>query len=207
MSKLVPMIDTYPVSGRLRRAGSLLVALIVCAGCGHETTAPMSPDSSSWQRLNSTPTTPTGGRWCTRGTVEGYWIKNKNSETEGRIEAFWIRGRADTLGGLTGQFWYDSSSLNLRFEGTVSGLQLTVVLFEVSGTWMFNDPRLCPICGTGSGLFSGTWRDSRTGRRGRLSGEWGDLFLPFEERRMPLSGKWSAPCNVNSIEVGPYKPS
>jgi hypothetical protein len=116
------------------------------------------------------------------------------------MEAAWIGRPGDTLGMLAGRFWMDSTSLLLHFEGAVSGAVLPVVLYEVSGTWVFTDPRLCPLCGTGTGAFAGRWRESQTGRRGRLSGVWGDLFLPFVEREMPLSGRWSAPCKIPYVQ-------
>jgi hypothetical protein len=170
------------------------------AGCGHDAASPTASGSQAATPHLALSSEPTDPRQCPKGRLDGYWIKNTGSETEGRIEAFWIRGRYDTVGVLTGRFWQDTTR-GMLFDGTVSGRQLTLVLFEVSGTWSFDDPRMCPQCGSSRGLFKGVWRDTTSGRKGRLSGVWGDLSTPFEERRMVLTGLWTAPCRTLDAET------
>ena len=173
-------------------------ALLFFAGCGEQ---PTSPDLSMADGPSATSSqSPLGElRLCPRGTFEGLWIKDEGFEDRGHMEAAWINAKGDTLGMLSGVFGPDPADGSLRWRATVSGVTLTVVLYELSGTFVYTDLRMCPQCGTGQGELSGSWREVRTGRRGRLMGEWGDIFLPFAERNMPLSGRWSAACRRSGI--------
>jgi hypothetical protein len=176
----------------LRGAVSLgLLVSLFALGCGEQTTAPTSSGA-----ITSASSGPAERLFCRRGSLAGSWIKNDGSETDGHIESAWLDLQGDTLGMLSAAFWIDSADGTPRFAGTVNGKLLPVVLLEVNGTWLFTDFRMCPQCGTSSGEFRGTWRDPRSGHRGRLSGEWGDWFLPFAERKMPLKGLWTAPCRL-----------
>lgn len=172
--------------------GCLLLMLL--AGCGQAPTGPAPSATKSYSSIAPASSDPSGPPPCAKGRIDGLWIKHDGTEFEGHIEAAWTGTGGDTIGMVYGRFWIDSADGAYRFDATVSGQVLPVVLYEMSGTWRFNDPRMCPMCGTSQGLFSGRWIDSRTGRRGRLSGDWGDMLLPFQERKMPLSGMWSAPC-------------
>lgn len=191
-----------------RRSCFLLVLLLVhVAGCGKSSTGPALPDLKLSSEIAPASSGPSDPSRCAKGRIAGLWIKNDGSEQDGRIEAAWIGGRGDTLGMVSGTFWRSDGQDSLPgFEATVSGRVLSVVLFEISGTWSFNDPRMCPECGSSRGLYMGRWLDPRTGRRGRLSGEWGDLPIPFSERKMPLSGRWSAPCSASDRPVVADRP-
>lgn len=189
---MAKLVGGGPAVGR----GCLLLMslLMLLAGCGQAPTGPALSRTESSPSIAPASSLPSDPLHCTRGRIVGLWIKNQGSEFDGHIEAAWIGARGDTLGMVYGTFWMDSVDGACRFVATVSGQALPVILYELSGAWRFNDPRMCPLCGTGQGLFSGRWSDPRTGRQGRLSGDWGDMSLPFPERKMPLSGTWNAPC-------------
>lgn len=181
-------------------AAHILIAgcALALSGCGQQPTSPVAAgDSTSPAPLNLTD--PTEPRRCPHGTFEGWWIKDDGFEDRGRIEAAWLGPKGDTLGMMTGVFAYDTAAQELRWRAMVSGINLPVVLLEMSGRWMFTDPRMCPMCGTSEGAMSGVWRDARSNHRGRLIGEWGDMALPFPERKMPLSGRWRAACQSISL--------
>ena len=187
-----------------KRATHALLAgcvLLLTATCGKQPTSPdPSPPGTSATEANLTDLGSVS--LCPRGSFEGAWIKAAGFEDRGRIEAAWLAASGDTLGMLNGEFGPDPVDGSLRFRATVSGVTLTVVLYELSGTFRFTDLRLCPLCGTGQGDLAGTWRDLTTGRGGRLKGEWGDIFLPFDARRMPLSGRWLAACKRDgAVEI------
>ena len=179
-------------------AGLVVGSVLMFSGCGQQATAPPS-DITAPSPYVTAQSDPSELRHCLRGQIEGLWIKDEGSEEHGRIEAVWTNSRGDTLGSVAGIFGLDTTTWTLRWQATVSGIRLTVVLFELAGQWTFTDPRECPLCGTSTGAFSGTWRDARSGRRGRVAGEWGDLRLPFSERKMPLSGTWTAPCRSGGV--------
>lgn len=198
------LLRARAVKSSVTRAAHTLAtgcALLLFAGCGEQPTSP-NLSMSGGPITTSDQGTPGEFRRCLKGTFDGVWIKDDGFEDRGRMEAAWISSKGDTLGMLSGVFGPDPADETLRWRATVSGVTLAVVLYELSGTFSYTDPRMCPLCGTGQGGLAGNWREVRTGRRGRLAGEWGDIFLPFEERRMPISGRWSAACgSQGTLEI------
>ncbi len=133
---------------------------------------------------------------CTGGTIVGQWIKNDFASQTGHITGYWINFNNDTLGMVSGTFSgpasYDSPLG--QFSGTVSGMILDVVLFEFHGYWYYDDPRMCPMCGEGHGIFWGKFIDDMNNRRGMIAGQFGNYSLPPDDAEMPLSGYWQYYC-------------
>jgi len=80
----------------------------------------------------------------------------------------------------------------------VSGIRLTVVLFELAVNGPSPTERVSPVRHV-DGCVLRYLAGREVGRRGRVAGEWGDLRLPFSERKMPLSGTWTAPCRSTGV--------
>jgi hypothetical protein len=132
---------------------------------------------------------------CPGGFMEGKWIKNDNSGTTGRIEGLWLNYRGEPIGTIAGTFWTGSDGTR-EYSGSVSGYMLTYVIAEFKGKWWYDDPRMCPLCGTGHGWFRGgfVYADG-TNKRGVMMGEFGDFLSPSASQlELPFIGVWSDVC-------------
>ncbi|UCD16550.1 MAG: hypothetical protein JSV44_08775, partial [Candidatus Zixiibacteriota bacterium] len=124
---------------------------------------------------------------CPGGLVSGRWIKSGSNTGSGCFTGFWFDLEGDTVGIMTGIFQPDSNDYGGGyFSGSVSGLYTDVVLLEFEGTWHYDDPRMCPVCGKGHGIFQGTFVDLTDQRTGILAGEFGDWSLPPNDIDMPM---------------------
>jgi len=135
---------------------------------------------------------------CPRGFLEGTWIKDTVLSDSGRFEGLWIQKNSDTLGYYSGRFQRNDDGTG-EFTGSVSGYFTDQVIAEFSGNWTYDDPRMCPLCGEGHGLFWGTYRYlDRTGT-GTMRGVFGDYSLPPNDIEMPMKGYWRDDCDAVSI--------
>lgn len=123
------------------------------------------------------------------GYLAGRWIKKEGSNEQGRLEGLWFGHDGDTIGYLSGRFWTDEHGRGL-LEGAVSGYFTDQVIAKLHGTWMYDDSRLCPICGAGHGQFKGRFVLLNRNINGSFSGEFGNYALPPDDRVMPFRGKW-----------------
>ncbi len=135
---------------------------------------------------------------CPRGFLEGTWIKDTTLADSGRFEGVWIEENNDTLGYYTGQFGRREDGTGV-FSGSVSGYVTDQVIAEFSGEWMFDDPRMCPMCGEGHGLFWGKYEYLDREGSGTMRGVFGDYSLPPDDIEMPMKGYWRDDCDPVSI--------
>ena len=130
---------------------------------------------------------------CPDGLVEGRWIKNGPFESRGVLYGWWMDTHGSALGHLDGTFWVNDD-FSREFSATVSGLHTDEVIAELTGTWYYDDQRLCPICGEAHGVFEGTFVYLSDGHTGTIQGTFGDYSLPPDDPDMPFSGVWSFDC-------------
>jgi hypothetical protein len=130
---------------------------------------------------------------CPAGLIRGEWIKGDIAGRRGTFGGIWVDRCGNPVGVMSGRFWTNEDGLG-EFSGTLSGIQLTVVIAELNGIWRYDDPRMCPICGAGHGFFRGTFRYLTENTSGEMMGEFGDLSLPPDQLRMPLIGVWRRHC-------------
>lgn len=131
---------------------------------------------------------------CPRGTMDGIWVKDDNTGETGHFSGLWIEQSNDTLGYYSGQYWTTEDGRRL-FNGSVSGYVTDQVIAEFSGHWMYDDPRLCPLCGTGHGLFWGGYQYLDREGSGTMKGVFGDYSFPPDDVEMPMNGFWRDDCD------------
>ena len=130
---------------------------------------------------------------CPAGLIKGEWIKEDISGRRGTFSGVWVDRCGNPVGVMAGLFWTNENGGG-EFSGTLSGVQLDVVIAELKGIWRYDDSRLCPICGAGHGIFRGSFRYLMENVSGEMMGEFGDLSLPADQLRMPLIGVWRHHC-------------
>ena len=131
---------------------------------------------------------------CERGTVDGDWVKHGSFSQEGYFSGIWRDFTGNPIGCLAGNYWTDSEGQRL-LHGWLSGYITTQIIAELYGTWYYDDPRMCPVCGEGHGRFMAkiVYQDGETGY---LTGEFGDYSIPPADSVMPFHGKWQKNCLV-----------
>ncbi len=131
---------------------------------------------------------------CPSGIMAGHWIKSDVGGTSGSFSGLWMEQNGDTSGVFSGAFWTDSDG-SRHFSGNVSGVFTDQIIAYLDGTWYYDDPRLCPMCGAGFGKFKGFFRyPDHNANDGVIKGEFGSLTLPPDQLDMPLSGVWAKFC-------------
>jgi hypothetical protein len=121
----------------------------------------------------------------------------------------WLNDRGVPIGSYTGTWRRDTNVFGGgTMEGKVYATNAAVtstnqVIAILRGKWVYDDPRLCPTCGQGHGVFEGSfWFDndiSSVARPdGAFKGEFGSLTTP-PAVVMPMKGKWKVNCpNITS---------
>ena len=130
---------------------------------------------------------------CPSGIISGEWIKAASFADSGIFQGLWLDRNSEPEGYLSGTYWMNSDGGG-EFAGVVSGYLTDEVIVEVHGQWQYDDPRLCPLCGEGHGIFHGRYVYLHDGKSGSMWGEFGDLTLPLEEVVMPMKGWWRDDC-------------
>ena len=92
-----------------------------------------------------------------------------------------------------GRYWVTEDGHRV-LEGSVSGLHTDQVIAELKGTWGYDDPRMCPMCGMGHGFFHGKFEMLHNGAVGVFGGEFGNWALPPDDLVMPFKGVWKLNC-------------
>jgi hypothetical protein len=140
---------------------------------------------------------------CPGGTMVGDWIKETNNSSQGRFHGEWLDHTGEPIGYMSGQFWTNDNG-SREFSGNVSGIITDQVIAELRGAWIYDDTRLCPICGDGHGLFYGRFNYiDGSDRQGWLKGVFGDYNLPPDADTLPYYGFWRTNCPY----VSPHEPS
>jgi len=130
---------------------------------------------------------------CPEGHFAGSWIKADSSQSEGSFEGLWFSHSGDTVGYVNGIFWTNEEGHGL-LEGAVSGYQTDQVIAILNGIWVYDDYRLCPMCGMGHGKFKGQFSLLENDANGFFRGEFGNYELPPNDRIMPFRGRWHLNC-------------
>jgi hypothetical protein len=132
---------------------------------------------------------------CEEGTMVGDWIRDDIGGETGTFYGTWYDQSGEPTGLFNGQFWTISNGVRL-FYGSVSGYITDQVIAEMFGSWFYDDPRMCPMCGTGHGQFRGIFfrlAEPHSGI-GLLKGEFGYADDVMNDT-LPLTGSWKWYCN------------
>jgi hypothetical protein len=140
---------------------------------------------------------------CPSGFIRGEWVKSEIFADSGHFHGTWLRHDGNPIGYLSGNFWTNNDGTR-EFAGAISGYYTDEVLGSVYGTWMYDDYRLCPLCGAGHGLFRGVYHMQQNDISGYLAGEFGDYSLPYDQLNLPMHGFWKQRCP--SIQINDQEP-
>lgn len=140
---------------------------------------------------------------CPGGFTEGKWIKADNTGTSGTMDGLWRNLLGQPIGYVRGRFYVNENNENV-FDGYVTGYMLDYIICEFKGTWWYDDPRMCPLCGSGHGWFRGRYIYSDGNNRGgMMGGEIGDFRAPvLNDLELPFSGIWHDACPWISVNPG-----
>ena len=131
---------------------------------------------------------------CATGAITGEWIRADVGGQSGTFQTTWWGSNGAAFGQFAGNFWSENDGLRV-FEGWVS-LGLTAqVVYHVYGTWYYDDPRMCPICGSSRGAYVGFYTDMNNKLVGFVKGQFGNLGLDPAQNNLPLNGYWRDFCN------------
>lgn len=136
---------------------------------------------------------------CPGGYIKGEWVKNSFPGNDGHMRGIWYDRFGVPVGLMAGRSWKTESGEGL-YEGTLSGMQLTVVIAEFKGHWVYDDPRDCMMCGEGHGRFRGLFKFVNDGKTGLMMGEFGDFMLPPNQLQMPMHGVWKVDCPLSDSD-------
>ena len=134
---------------------------------------------------------------CPAGIITGTWTRDENTGASGSVSGLWYDKNSECILSMAGRFWTDNDG-SRHIKGTLSGCMLTVVLGEFEGTWLYDDPTLCPLCGEGHGIFKGQYK-LYDDHKGFFAGEFGSYGIPLTERELPLKGFWKELCSDVSV--------
>ena len=81
------------------------------------------------------------------------------------------------LSSMNGRFWTNEDGRRV-LEGSVSAYHTDEVMFHLRGSWLYDDMRMCPMCGVGHGVFHGKIFRTNDRAIGEFHGEFGDWSLP-----------------------------
>jgi len=135
---------------------------------------------------------------CDHGTLEGVWIRNSIFSDDGTFHGHWI-GRDSTINAYYDGWYWTTTDYTRLFYGQLSDYITDEVLGYMFGTWFYDDPRLCPMCGTGHGQFEGYFIYNNEPGVGIVHGEFGwagDLM----QDTLPMTGTWKWRCLMKVSE-------
>lgn len=137
---------------------------------------------------------------CATGALTGECIRADINGQSGTFHAAWWESNNDPFGYLAGNFWTANDGSRI-FEGWVSQGATAMVVYYVYGTWYYDDPTMCPICGSRRGGFVGFYADSNNRLKGFVKGHFGDLSLDPAENHLALSGYWREFCGNSDFAI------
>lgn len=135
---------------------------------------------------------------CPGGFLEGEWVRDDLGGLTGSFNGLWLDDDSNPEGYFSGLFWTEEDG-SRRFSGQLSGYDTDQVIADLSGHWEYDDPRLCPVCGSSHGLFRGRYINLDGTMGGTIRGTFGDYTQPPEENHLPLTGVWQQACQ--SVDV------
>ena len=137
---------------------------------------------------------------CPHGILGGRWIKDDNTGSEGRFEGIWADAHGSPIGPVAGRFWTTEGG-ERWLEGVVSGGTTTQVIIYLEGTWFYDDPRMCMMCGGGHGRFIGRFMRADGDGGGKFGGEFGDWSIWPDDVDMPFAGRWRRDCANDATDL------
>lgn len=140
---------------------------------------------------------------CPKGLIKGEWIRDDLNGRTGHWWSLWMAENGDPMGWLTATFWTESNGERL-FSGWISGYLTDQIIAGVKGTWFYDDPRLCPMCGSSYGHFRGRFAYHGNDSGGAFEGTFGDFSLPPLQDTLPLVGRWHEDC-PNTAWIVPHR--
>lgn len=139
---------------------------------------------------------------CASGSIIGEWVRDDIGGQTGTFNGIWYKGVDVPAGYFSGEFEKTNSGVGV-FTGSVSGYVTDQVIYEFKGTWIYDDPSLCPLCGTGHGRYWGVYSDLNGNIVGVLKGEFG-YATTVEDNHLPLQGVWREFCNDVALTNNHY---
>ncbi len=148
-------------------------------------------------------------RICPHGGLLGVWHRDSTG-WNGPFEGLWLRGEplnwpltnaAVRVGKVRGRF-YTTDDFQHLFKGRYTDTA-GVEVGDVFGEWMYDDPTMCPMCGSGHARFKGRFTRDGQGEVGFVEGELGfgpGATLPRTD--MPLRGRWQIDCRNSDPTTG-----
>jgi hypothetical protein len=131
---------------------------------------------------------------CPGGFMDGEWIRDDIGGLTGTFQGLWLNHDNSPKGYFSGIFWTEADGITRRFSGSLSGYDTDEVIAELFGNWAYDDPRLCPVCGSSHGWYRGRYVYLDGTITGGIRGVFGDYNQPPEENHLPLSGVWRQDC-------------
>lgn len=139
---------------------------------------------------------------CPRGAIAGLWLKADVRGASGKFEGKWMGSNSTQAGFMSGKFWTENVG-GRRFFGQYTDLNDNPIGY-VKGTWAYDDPRTCALCGSGRGSFTGVFTGLDTVAIGGIAAEFGDLTLPMTLLDLPYKGTWELWCPKQSADLNQY---
>ncbi len=132
---------------------------------------------------------------CAEGNLIGKWIKTENAGDSGYFNGQWLDEKGNVSGVFAGSFWVTENGHRV-FDGWISHPILDVIIGRIGGTWYYDDPRMCPLCGSGYGRFKGIFKYFNEPRFGSIEGEIFEHSIGSLD--MTLKGQWKQHCSFDA---------
>lgn len=135
---------------------------------------------------------------CPSGLMYGEWVRANVGGESGEFHGIWTDESGVPTAVFSCTFWTNNDGTR-AFSGNVSGITLPVIIAYLEGTWYYDDPRVCPICGASRGKYMGKFTDANDGKVGHIMGEFGDVSLDPSINTLPLRGIWFYSCPMVAL--------
>jgi hypothetical protein len=127
----------------------------------------------------------------------GQWIKTDMSGDSGTFNGRWLDENGNLAGLFAGTFGTTANCKRI-FNGWVSHPILTVIIAYMHGTFYYDDPRDCALCGTGFGKFKGLFKYANKPGVGAIAGEIKEDSIG--SLKMSLNGAWRIFCPHSTLD-------
>jgi hypothetical protein len=130
---------------------------------------------------------------CRQGQFAGQWVKDAVFSSQGHFESELMSRDTVLIGYMHGNFSgnYDGTR---EFSGTIFNLNREHVIGRIEGSWYYDDPRMCPMCGEDHGQVRGRIIGLNGEVVGAIQGQFG---YPEELAGtvLPFRGIWRHLCH------------
>lgn len=136
---------------------------------------------------------------CPSGAISGLWSKANVSGDSGKFSGNWMAPDNSQSGFMSGRFWTNNDG-SRAFFGQYTDMQHNPRGY-LKGKWLYDDPRMCAMCGTGHGSFFGTFTNLDTVSIGSVAAEIGDMTNPTFQLDLAYKGMWKLWCPRPDAEL------